>query len=395
MSTGIVPRLERELGDPFDPENPFSFVQAVTTDENGALPAGIGEVLGARNFLTDLVPNSFGGRLNGVDDLARSVRSLFRRDPCVAVSWGVAPLAAAAQVWEFGTPSQQSEVAAGLLAGDPLEGNVLGDAVSYRGQELHGQTRFVRATSNASRVVLRGRADDGRWRTVLLDRAALPPGTAGLARQPTSGLRGCAFEGLGFSGGAIPATSVLPGGSPAGPEALASAVRAAGSLGVLETALYIVCDFATGRRLYGQAVSDIPHARGMLAGAFADLLIADCLVTSLTRELDAGPAAPPQRRRSRSSSRTRSCVRWRRCQSCSARGSTSVKALVRCSASSTATSPCCGCCGPGRVHRSSVRPSQHCRENVRTRRTSALPMTTLLGGDLATTRFSAHFEATT
>src|SRR5262249_7880787 len=61
------------------------------------------------------------------------------------------------------------------------------------------------------------------------------------------------------------------------------------SLGAADTALRATLDFAFARRLYGQTVFDIPHARGTLGNAFLDLLIGNCLATSTTRALHVVP----------------------------------------------------------------------------------------------------------
>src|SRR6185503_14801662 len=61
---------------------------------------------------------------------------------------------------------------------------------------------------------------------------------------------------------------------------------AALSLGAADTALRAALDFALRRRVFGDTVSAIPSARDQLAGAYADLLMCDCLALAAARALD-------------------------------------------------------------------------------------------------------------
>jgi hypothetical protein len=57
------------------------------------------------------------------------------------------------------------------------------------------------------------------------------------------------------------------------------------SLGAADTALRIAVGFALRRRLYGQAVFNIPHARSLLVGAFLDCLACDCVTHAAIRAM--------------------------------------------------------------------------------------------------------------
>jgi hypothetical protein len=61
------------------------------------------------------------------------------------------------------------------------------------------------------------------------------------------------------------------------------------SLGAADTALRMTVDFALGRRIYGSSVWDIPAARGVLAEAFIDLIICDCVSTAAARAAHVTP----------------------------------------------------------------------------------------------------------
>jgi hypothetical protein len=109
-------------------------------------------------------------------------------------------------------------------------------------------------------------------------------------------LRGCQLGGFEFYDCAV-ADSSLVGDFGAGTDlALRSfqvsrCVMAGAGLGVLDAGLFAVLRFALARRLYGQPVAALPHARATLAGAFADLLTADALVTTATRALHLLPGS--------------------------------------------------------------------------------------------------------
>jgi hypothetical protein len=61
------------------------------------------------------------------------------------------------------------------------------------------------------------------------------------------------------------------------------------AVGIVDTQLRTALRFALERKLYGRPVADLPHARTVLAGAFLDLLISDCLATTVARALHVLP----------------------------------------------------------------------------------------------------------
>lgn len=73
----------------------------------------------------------------------------------------------------------------------------------------------------------------------------------------------------------------------------ARAACAGAGVGAVDSALHTMLRFTVSRRLYGMAVTDLPHARGLLTGAFVDLLAADALSRLAARSLDRVPQAAP------------------------------------------------------------------------------------------------------
>lgn len=62
-------------------------------------------------------------------------------------------------------------------------------------------------------------------------------------------------------------------------------------MGILDTGLRSTLRYTRQRQLYGRAVLELPQTSAMVAGAFADLLLADCFVTVAARILHLVPQA--------------------------------------------------------------------------------------------------------
>jgi hypothetical protein len=63
--------------------------------------------------------------------------------------------------------------------------------------------------------------------------------------------------------------------------------------GALDTGIRTALRHTTGRRLYGASALEMPHVRAVIAGAYADLLAADCFATVATRALHTHPQEAP------------------------------------------------------------------------------------------------------
>jgi Acyl-CoA dehydrogenase, C-terminal domain len=60
-------------------------------------------------------------------------------------------------------------------------------------------------------------------------------------------------------------------------------------LGVVDTALRLVLDFATRRQIFGHAVADIPYSRRQIVDSAAELLVAEAVTLGAVRGLQATP----------------------------------------------------------------------------------------------------------
>jgi alkylation response protein AidB-like acyl-CoA dehydrogenase len=308
-------RLEKLLGDPFDTANPLGFAQVMAADERAELLAEGERVLAGWGCNDEFVPAGLGGRWSAVDDLARRLRPVFRRDSALGLGYGVTSLMAAVNVWVAGDAARQRKLGDDLRAGrraaiafheldhgNDLMRNTFRARPGTGGIILDGRKEVINNAGRADAMLLFARTDDRPGprghSLLLLDKENLNNARF-LPRYRTSGVRGCQLGGIEFTDHLVPADTLV-GAAGTGTETALRAfqvtrtVLPAMALGVLDSALHVGYRFVTGRRLYGQHVADLPHAREALTTAFADLLVADCLATTVARGLQLAPghAAP-------------------------------------------------------------------------------------------------------
>ncbi|MEU5956279.1 acyl-CoA dehydrogenase [Streptomyces sp. NPDC047525] len=304
--------LEHLLGDPLDPDNPLSYVAFLAADERGdPLPAGRA-LLDSFGLGAEFVPRALGGRLRQADELARVLRPLFRRDGSLGLGHGAINLIASAPVWSAGSPEQHRRMADLLLSGGQTAGAYTElatghDLVASRvratrqpdGWALSGRKEVINNVTRAHAVTVLARSSDepgSRSHSLfLLDMASVPRERLRfLPRFRSSGLRAIHLGGVDFDDCPLPGSALV--GEEGG--ALETVLRAfqvtkavltGATLGSLDTQLRTVTTFATRRRLYGRYTSELPHVRSVLTGAFVDLLIADCLSTTVCRALHVLP----------------------------------------------------------------------------------------------------------
>ncbi|AVH55793.1 MULTISPECIES: acyl-CoA dehydrogenase [Streptomyces] len=306
--------LETLLGDPWDTGNPLGYEAVVAADEAARLPSGGERLLDSYGLGAEFVPASLGGRLRDIDTMARGLRPLFRRDGALGLGYGVTSFMAAVNVWTSGDPQQQRWLADTLLKGgkaavcfhELAHGNDFGQQEFTARPDtgslvLDGRKEVINNIGRAQALVLFARTSPGagsRSHSLLLvDPSALRPASMRpMPRFATVGVRGCELGGVEFTGCRVPGTSVI---GPAG-SGMETALRAfqitraalpSMALGTLDTQLRVTVRFAQERRLYGGSVAGLPHARSILAHAFADLLTTDCLTTAACRALHLLPGA--------------------------------------------------------------------------------------------------------
>ncbi|HEX8845591.1 MAG TPA: acyl-CoA dehydrogenase [Pyrinomonadaceae bacterium] len=303
--------LERHLGDPFAGAGVFSFKNAVALDELDEYPEEACKLLDSWNVFDYYIPSEVGGKLSSFEEFVAVLRAIARRDLTVAIAHGKTYLGAVA-AWVGGSNEQKrwlasiiksgSQVALGLTekshGSDLLASEVTAEKVAG-GFLLSGEKWLVNNATRGDALTVfakTGKPGDPRGFSLFLveknndqQRSHTP-----LPKIKTHGIRGADISGIRFNDTFVPDHLVI-GQTGAGLEIMLKAfqltrtVIPALSLGAADTALRVAMDFAQARKLYGDSVFAIPHARRLLCDAFADLLICECLTLASVRSLHVEP----------------------------------------------------------------------------------------------------------
>lgn len=303
-----VDNVETLLGDPHDPDNPLSYTAVLAADERGELLAEGERILDGYGLNAEFVPRALGGRLRQVDVMGQVLRAVFRRDPTLALGYGVTNYIAAAPVWAAGDGDQRRWMADLLLAHRKASAgyNELAHGNDFTRTELravprdgrlflNGRKELVNNVARADAVVLFARTDERPGNRshahLLVDMTSIPAERrAYLPRFRTVGMRGCLLGGVEFRDCPVPRSALI--GEPG--EGMETVLRAfqttrgvlpSMAIGGLDTQLRLAARFCGERILYGRSVDELPHARSILTKAFLDLLICDALTTAVARAL--------------------------------------------------------------------------------------------------------------
>lgn len=303
--------LDDRFGDPWNADNPVGHAAVLAADERAELlPAGEA-LLDDFGIGAEFVPTALGGRLSRLDYLIEVMRTLFRRDPCLGLGYGANSLIAAVNVWSAGRDEQRRAAADLLLGGGKLaaayfeiaRGNDLGRAALTARTDgdllrIDGGKQVITGLVRADTVVLFARtADTAGSRShsqLLVEKAMLPAAKVSYARFPSAGMRGVQLGGFEIRDCQVPADRVL-GTLGRGLEVALTSfqitrVALPGMfLGIVDSGLRTTVRYALGRRLYGRSVADLPLTRAVLADAFVDLLVCDCVTTVVARALHVLP----------------------------------------------------------------------------------------------------------
>lgn len=276
--------LERYLGDPLDPAARISFARTAAWDRDEAWPEEALRELSAWGFDAELVPALFGGTLDleapeSLVDRFQLLRVLARRDLSVHRlqldrSRAVMP------VWFGGREEEKARAARAILGGEMIACAEGALAAAPDRLSLAGTARFVAGAARTRSIMVR--ADDGLVCWLELDPRRVSP------RVRTVGLRSVELSNVDLAGCARDPTSVIRSERAS---FIADALALSGPLGAADTALRCALSFALARRLYQGDVFSIPLVRHTLAGAFADLLVADAVALHAVRAPDAAALA--------------------------------------------------------------------------------------------------------
>lgn len=301
----IVEAFERYLGDPTVDENLFSFTNSVALDELEAYPEDACARLEEWGLSAYYVPTACGGKQRSFEEFVALLRSVARRDLTVAIGHGKTYLGAVA-IWVGGSEQLQKRVAQIIASGEQValgltERHHGSDLLSSEteaekvadGYALSGEKWLINNATRGGSITVFAKTSTGggpRGFTLLFaeKNGAENVTYACLPKIKTHGIRGADISGISFNRHVVAGDAVV-GAPGAGLEVMLKAfqltrtVIAGLSLGAADTALRTTLDFAVARRLYGDTVMAIPHARRLLVDAFLDLLICDCVTTAIAR----------------------------------------------------------------------------------------------------------------
>lgn len=307
----VAEALERDLGDPGNPDNIMSFKQVIDLDEKEEFPHEIINWLYNWKLQHYYIPTECGGEFTTFDEFISFVRVLSRRDQTAAIAFTT--MFWSYLVWMAGTDEQKhtlatfmkdangamclaySEKAHGsdLLAGDMQATKVPG------GYILNGEKWPInRATISGVAFVLARTDEEGGARSLslfMVEKSKIDPAHySNLPKILTHGVRGSDMSGIRFDNCFIPETMRL-GAEGLGLELalkgfqITRALCAAFSQGAADTALRTTLKFALERKLYGKTVFDMPQPKRTLTDAFLDILICDCATIGVGRGFNTMP----------------------------------------------------------------------------------------------------------
>ncbi|WP_461030552.1 acyl-CoA dehydrogenase, partial [Streptomyces sparsus] len=303
-----IARLETAFGPMDDQANPLGSRELLAADARGEVLPAAEAVLDECGLNDEFVPAPHGGRLTRLDLLGRVLRPVFRRDASTGFGYGLNCFFATVPVWTAGTTGQQRQAARLLLDGDRVavarhevaHGNdfvrdEFSAVADEHGHRLNGSKAVIANADRAAGLVAFARTADapgGRSHSVfLIDRRELPPGRLlSTGRRATTGMRSARFGGLRAEDCPLPAGALIGTEGDGYQLSLRSSLVIRGLIPSIvlsggDTALRTVLRFAVHRHHDGRRRLDVQHVRDVLAGAFLDLLLSDCLALVATRGL--------------------------------------------------------------------------------------------------------------
>ncbi|TAE59140.1 MAG: acyl-CoA dehydrogenase [Nostocales cyanobacterium] len=307
----VAEALEKDLGDPGNPDSMMSFKQVMDLDEKEEFPDEIIDWLYNWKLQHYYIPTECGGEFTSFDEFVSFVRVLSRRDQTAGIAFTT--MFWSYLVWMAGTEEQKqilsnymknnngtmclaySEKAHGsdLLGGDMQATKVEG------GYLMSGEKWPInRATRSGVSFVLAQTDPDGGPRSLslfMVEKSKIDPDKySNLPKILTHGIRGSDMSGIKFDNCFIPEEMRL-GAEGAGLELalkgfqITRALCAAFSQGAADTALRTTLKFALGRKLYGKTVFAMPQPRRTLTDAFLDILICECSTYGVARGFSTVP----------------------------------------------------------------------------------------------------------
>jgi alkylation response protein AidB-like acyl-CoA dehydrogenase len=302
--------LDRQLGDPRDPANPFGFEAAANRDRGHEYPERLARAARRAGLHLSYVPSHLGGTLDGYDRALMLARIAARRDPTVmpATMISISALTSLLAGSATGAAARAAEVirsggaVAYALSEEQAGSDPLASACTVTRRDgklvLNGGKWMVGSGDRCEALYVLARSGGrgpGAFTALLLDRSQLPADRArALPCAAVDGMRGIGFASFEFSDCPVPEEAIA-GEVGHGLEAAMKAqqvvrmMSAAGCLGAADTALRMTLDFAAQRRIGAHPLLDQPLARAELARAFAALAAADAVSIAAARAVHVSP----------------------------------------------------------------------------------------------------------
>ena len=301
-------RLEQLLGDPALASNCLSFANAMRLDEQDAFPEAEVSFLLGHGLPEVYVPAHLGGTFTSSETFLALGRVLARRNMTLAVSYST--MLWSMLGWIGGSLSQQQRVAHWVMKqgmfpclayseanhGADLTANELTATKTPEGDYiLNGEKWPINRATRSGFLVLLARTNENQnlrnHSLFIINKHELESRHYyHLPRVKTHGLHGCDISGIGFRNCRVPANALI-GEEGHGLELALKGFQitrsfcSALSLGVGDSALRLVADFASTRKLYGQSVAKLPHARDIMVNAYVSQLSAEVVSMLAARGL--------------------------------------------------------------------------------------------------------------
>lgn len=307
----VAEALERDLGDPCNPDNMMSFKHSIDLDEREEFPEEAVNWLYNWNLHHYYIPTDCGGEFTSFEEFIAFVRVMSRRDLTASITFTT--LFWSYLVWMAGTDEQKQRLArfikndhgamclayserahgSDLIASDVTATKVPG------GYLLNGEKWPInRATISGVTFVLAKTDEAAGARGLslfMVEKSQLDPAAYyNLPKIKTHGIRGSDMSGIGFKDCFV-SDSELLGAEGAGLELALKGFQitrmlcAAFSQGAADTALRTTLKFALSRKLYNKTVFDMPQPRRTLVDAFLDILACDCATIAGARGFHIAP----------------------------------------------------------------------------------------------------------
>ena len=301
----VAQALEKDLGDPLDPQSVMSFKTVVEIDESEEFPHEQVNWLYNWKLQHQYIPTNCGGEFTSFEELVGCIKVLARRDQTIGIAFTT--LFWSFITWMAGTEEQKQKLSQfiknenGAMClgysekehGSDLVGGDLTATKVPGGYILNGEKWPInRATISGVSYILAKTDGEGGAKCLTLfavdKREISSEDYYNLPKIMTHGIRASDMSGIGFKDCFVPDSMRLKEEGDGLEIALKGfqitrTLCAAFSHGAADTALRTTLSFARNRQVYNKTVFDLPQPRKTIVDAFIDILLCDCQTIASAR----------------------------------------------------------------------------------------------------------------